>query len=407
MRTRLRPVGQHINFSGSIRRVRRSGALLVATVLSLAACAAQPSPSANSLTAEAAPAYYLPKADAVAAAAPGAVIESLEIRAPTGMRAWFVVYGSTGLDGQPVAVSGLVLAPKGAPPAAGWPVIAWAHGTTGIADRCAPSKDGITGIPGDVRDLVKQGRVVTATDYQGLGTEGTHPYLVGVSEGRSVLDSIRAAQALPDAHAGKATVVIGHSQGGHATIWAAELAPSYAPELDIRGAVATSPPADLPAWETWAFDQAAAGNLIPSLAPILFFGVWNETYGLPMDFLTDAGQQAALIGRGSCYPGEYATNPYLADPAKMAGWHDRLVANSAGVETANAPILVLSGDVDPLVDVASQHSGVAAMCAAGDTVEQRTFTGGHDAPWLPRNWPVALKWIADRFAGVAPGRGCA
>jgi pimeloyl-ACP methyl ester carboxylesterase len=342
----------------------------------------------------------------VATAAPGEIIQSLEINAAAGTRAWFVLYGSVGLDGEPVAVSGMVLAPDEAPPASGWPVIAWAHGTTGIEDACAPSRPGVTGIRDEVRDLVAMGNIVTATDYAGLGTDGMHPYLVGLAEGRSVLDSIRAAQALPEAHAASEAVVIGHSQGGHAALWAAELAPTYAPELEIRGAVSTSPPGDMAAWESWAYEQATTGNLVPSLGPILLFGVWNDVYALPMDFLTDAGQQAALIGRGSCYPGEYGTNPYRADPAGIAGWRERLGENSPGVERADAPILVLSGDADPLVDLASQSSGVAAMCAAGDTVEHRTFAGGHDAPWSPGNWPTALGWIADRFAGVPPVAAC-
>jgi acetyl esterase/lipase len=268
--------------------MRRRGAWLLATVSLLAACAAQPSPSASSPSAlpspsgpalpdAPAPVYYYPKADAVAAAAPGAIIQRLEIHAPQGMRAWFVVYGSTGLDGKPVPVSGLVLSPKKTPPAAGWPVIAWAHGTTGIEDTCAPSRSGITSIRDEVRALVAEGNVVTATDYEGLGTSGVHPYLVGDSEARSVLDSIRAARVLPDAHAGAEAVVIGYSQGGHAALWAAQLASTYAPELDIRGAVANSPPTDLLAWETWAFDSARAGNLFPSLGPLLLFGVWNST----------------------------------------------------------------------------------------------------------------------------------
>jgi hypothetical protein len=342
----------------------------------------------------------------VAAAAPGAVIESLEIHAPQGMRAWFVVYGSAGLEGKPVPVSGLILAPAKTPPAAGWPVIAWAHGTTGIEDTCAPSRSGVTSIREEILALVGQGNVVTATDYAGLGTDGIHPYLVGLAEGRSVLDSIRAARALPDAYAGAAAVVIGYSQGGHAALWAAELVSTYAPELDIRGALANSPPADLLAWETWAFDSARAGNLVPSLGPLLLFGVWNSTYALPIDFLTPLGQQAALLGAGSCFPGEFAADPYLADPAGIDAWAKRLRENSLGATRTGIPLLVVSAKGDSLVEYASQLSAVAAMCSAGDTLELRTVNGDHGAPWSPASWARSLTWISDRFTGVAARSTC-
>jgi pimeloyl-ACP methyl ester carboxylesterase len=366
-----------------------------------------PSPSDNPALPDApAPIYYYPTADAVAAATPGEITRSLEIRASPGMRAWFVVYRSTGLNGKPVAVSGLILAPDRQPPAAGWPVIAWAHGTTGIEDTCAPSRAGMTAIRDEVRALVTEGNVVTATDYEGLGTDGIHPYLVGISEGRSVLDSIRAVRLLPEAHAGEEAVLIGYSQGGHAALWAAQLASTYAPELDVRGVVANSPPADLLAWETWAFESARAGNLFPSLGPLLLFGVWNSTYDLPIDFLTSLGQQAALLGRGSCLPGEFAKDPYLADPAAIEVWAKELRENSLGATQTKIPLLVVAASGDSLVQYASQLSGVAAMCSAGDALELRTVSGDHAATWSPPTWALSMSWISDRFAGVVPPSTC-
>ncbi|MGZ6372976.1 MAG: lipase family protein, partial [Candidatus Limnocylindria bacterium] len=273
-------------------------------------------------------------------------------------------------------------------------------------DTCAPSRSGVTAIRDEVRALVAGGNVVTATDYEGLGTSGVHPYLVGDSEGRSVLDSIRAARALPDAHAGAEAVVIGYSQGAHAALWAGELASTYAPELDIRGAVANSPPADLLAWEIWAFDSARAGNLFPSLGPLLLFGVWNSTYDLPIDFLTPLGQQAALFGRGSCFPGEFAADPYLADPAGIEAWSERLRENSLGATRTAIPLLVVSAKRDSLVQYASQLSGVAAMCSAGDTLELRTVNGDHEAPWSPASWARSLNWISDRFGGLPAQSTC-
>ena len=351
---------------------------------------------------------YHPSAEAVAAAAPGEIIERVEIRAGPGTRAWFVVYGSTGLDGQPVAVSGLILAPE-APPAAGkgYPIVAWAHGTTGIADVCSPSSRGVSDL-GPLQALVAQGYVVTATDYEGLGTDGIHPYLVGISEGRSVLDSIRAAMALADAHAGKQAAVIGISQGGHATLWAAELQPIYAPDLAVLGALAASPPTDMVGLETWAFEEAAAGNTDVAAPLVMIFGVWHAIYDAPLDFLTDAGQASALAAPAGCDVTMRSTTPYVSDPAQIAAWRALLTANSPGAVTTDVPIRVVSPKDDQAVDYATQVAGVGTMCAIGDTVELVTVAGGHLASLGSADaLAAAVTWIGERFAGVVAVSTCA
>src|SRR3954469_22229146 len=156
-----------------------------------------------------------------------------------------LLYRSTGIRGKAVAVSGTVAIPKGRAPKGGWPVVAYAHGTTGIADSCAPSRDSagnpVHGLNAYAYPLLqrwlKAGYAVVRTDYEGLGTPGAHPYLIGRSEGRSVLDSVRAARKL-DPRLGRRVVIAGHSQGGHAALWAASLAPKWTPELNVRGTLA-------------------------------------------------------------------------------------------------------------------------------------------------------------------------
>ena len=351
-------------------------------------------------------AFYHPSADAVANAAPGEIIDAVEIRARAGVRAWTVVYGSIGLDGQPVAVSGIILAPADPPSGSSYPVVAWAHGTTGIADRCAPSRSGVQGVP--FEELVAAGYVVTATDYEGLGTDGTHPYIIGISEGRSVLDSIRAVQNLPEAHAANAAVVMGLSQGGHAALWAGELAPTYAPELDLRGVLAASPPTDLSAWATWTFEAGARGDIFVTMAPVLVFGVWSEVYGLPLPFLTDEAQRIAGTVRDGCDPSGLIADPYVSDPTLDPEWSLRLVENSPGAARTEVPFLVVAPSDDQLVSYESQVAGVEAMCAIGDTVELRTVTGGHDASIFSSSaFSAAREWIAARFAGAPASSTCA
>jgi pimeloyl-ACP methyl ester carboxylesterase len=159
-----------------------------------------------------------------------------------------VLYRSTGIDGTPVAESGSMAIPRGRPPKGGWPVLAWAHGSTGLADKCAPTRmprqTGIysTNLRAQLSAYLKAGYAVVAPDYEGLGTAGVHPYLVGVSEGRSVLDMARAARKLRGANEISRKVgIIGHSQGGHAALWASSLAPRYTPELKVGGTVAYAP----------------------------------------------------------------------------------------------------------------------------------------------------------------------
>jgi pimeloyl-ACP methyl ester carboxylesterase len=160
-----------------------------------------------------------------------------------------VLYKQVGVRGKLVAVSGIVSVPKGTPPKGGWPVITYAHGTTGIAPACAPSRDtgpssGAHGADIGAAPLlngwIKDGYAVVRTDYEGLGGPGVHPYLIGRSEGYGVLDIVRAARQLVPTLSNR-IVISGHSQGGHAALWAASLAPRYTPDLHLLGTVAFAP----------------------------------------------------------------------------------------------------------------------------------------------------------------------
>ena len=166
-----------------------------------------------------------------------------------GKRSKLLLYNSTAVDGSAIAVSGSVAVPKGKAPKGGWPVISYAHGTTGSADSCAPTRGYDAGKRTSyayplIRGWLKAGYAVVRTDYDGLGTPGVHGYLVGATEGRSVLDAVRAARkAVPKLS--KRLVIAGHSQGGHAALFAAALAPSWTPDLKLRGTVAFAPASHL------------------------------------------------------------------------------------------------------------------------------------------------------------------
>ncbi|SOE72691.1 Secretory lipase [Salinibacterium xinjiangense] len=220
-----------------------------------------------------------------------------------------VIYQSMRVsDGAPIAVSGIVAIPQGNPPTGGWPVVSWSHGTVGVADRGAPSLDSeeladigdptdppmtvhrkINAAPhGLLNEFLNRGWAVVMTDYEGLGTRGQHPYLFGTSEARGVLDIVRAARALHnrDTATGQETisrrfVIVGHSQGGQAALFAAHLAPTWTAELTLLAVAAIAPASAqerllmlslLPAAPDLAFlPLAIAGALAsdPGLAPEL------------------------------------------------------------------------------------------------------------------------------------------
>lgn len=158
--------------------------------------------AASSFRAEAArPDFYVATSAELRPLAPGGLVRA-EPRdgAPRGATAYRILYRSTGLHGEPIAVSGVVIIPAGPAPAGGRPIVAWAHPTTSVISRCAPSRARVLfGSIQGLDEMLARGYVAAATDYPGLGTPGPHPYLVGVSEGRAVLDSVRAARLVPNA----------------------------------------------------------------------------------------------------------------------------------------------------------------------------------------------------------------
>src|SRR3954447_17305580 len=181
-----------------------------------------------------------------------------------------LLYSSTSTAGRAVPVSGDVAVPKGKAPKGGWPVITWAHGTVGIADSCAPSKIGTQANYDSplLNKWLKAGYAVVRTDYEGLGTPGPHPYLIGDSEGRSTLDMVKAARKL-NAGIGKNLLIAGHSQGGQAALFAASLAKKVAPELKLKGTVAFAPVSHLSQQSTLLTVLTQPGGLAPLAAMIL------------------------------------------------------------------------------------------------------------------------------------------
>ena len=158
-----------------------------------------------------------------------------------------LTYKMLGQSGQEVQATSLVFTPNTPPPVGGWPIVVWAHGTTGVADACAPSKAALADSTKDlISKLLAAGYVVVAPDYEGLGTPGIHPFLNVKSEAFSITDAVVAARnylSQRNLLTSKKWVTVGHSQGGHAALGAAQYASRA--QLDYKGTVAVAPASNL------------------------------------------------------------------------------------------------------------------------------------------------------------------
>jgi pimeloyl-ACP methyl ester carboxylesterase len=348
---------------------------------------------------------------------PGTVIRSEPLEgAPEGAVAWKILYLSTSYTGEPTAVSATLVVPTTPAPTGGRPVVAFAHGTVGVAPNCAPSLrsywaediDGLTA-------FLEAGYAVVATDYEGMGTSGTHPYLVGKSAAMNVLDSVRAAHNFSEADAGTDYVVWGYSQGGHASLFTGEFTTSYAPELKLVGVAAGAPPTDL----RTLFERdlgTTFGNVLGAYA----FNAWSKVYdnaelgpiirGAARPVVRDTAklcireeQEAAAILPGSII----MKVTFLSNhPPETEPWKSLFAENSPGQSKIPAPIFIVQGEEDGLVHPDVTDAFAKSLCARGQTVELRTYPGVHHVSAMPVVAPDVVAWIVDRFAGVPAPNTC-
>jgi alpha-beta hydrolase superfamily lysophospholipase len=419
-------------------RARRGAPLAVAVLLGfglgLGACST-PKPSSSTTTGAAPtvrddvgatgiPAFYTPP-HPLRAGAPGAIIRSEKVTGVPGVPAdatvWRVLFHSRSIYDNDIAESGYIVVPAGKAPAGGFPILTWAHGTTGFSGICAPSlftSQGGVGpyvLPG-LSDYLKAGFVVAATDYEGLGTPGIHPYLLGASEGRGVLDAARAARHLPGLDTSSTVMIYGHSQGGQAALFAGELAPTYAPDLHIAGVVAAAPATGL-STIVGVVTTSVGQSIIEFTIPVAY--TWARTYrDLPLsDLFTPKGETFAssvvthgclgslieaigsqhLTATSVFQPGA-ATNPVVIAHAKL---------NDPGRTKTPAPILVVQGTADTTVPPALTDDFVTkTACPIGDTIDYLHVTGATHGTVVNVSVPTITEWMTARLAGTTAPSTC-
>jgi len=346
------------------------------------------------------------------AGAPGELISSEPVSV-TGLHGsmWRVMYHSRAIDGTDIAVTGLIATPDDGAPI--HDVVTWAHGTTGIADSCAPSLDPAgSSTVALANGLLDRGYVVTATDYEGLGIAGRrHPYIAGISEGRGTIDIVRTAVNMPEVKATSNYIVWGHSQGGHAAMFAGHIAAAWAPELTLKGVVAGAPPSQMllinAALQTSPFKyyigMAAAGlnaGFGDTLAPL---DKVLTTAGLAWLDNVDDGCTGYL---SSVSAGVDFSTLQKADPATVPEWNDLLRQNDPGAftESFDAPLLIIHGGSDEQIPVIASKLMFDTLCGLGQTETRWVYPGQSHAGVILPSAPSMLDWMDDRFSG-APDAG--
>jgi pimeloyl-ACP methyl ester carboxylesterase len=292
-------------------------------------------------------------------------------------------YHSQSVSGRDVATTASVFVPPRVPADAVVPIVAYGHGTTGLGDVCAPSRavaDAESFVAEFVGPFLDAGFAVVIPDYEGLGTPGEHPYIIGESEGRNLLDAVRAAHQLGITGLTKESPIlaVGHSQGGGAVLFAGEIAPTYAPELKLAGVVAQAPAAQLE--EAWLGlrDVDSRGYIVMLASAIL------ATYPSvpPADIVTPSGQQTVTKIRTECadeiLTGLATTDldtllPNTISPALRTV----LKANTPGYRKPDVPVLIVHGTSDEQVPVAYSRTTAELYRSVGADVQMVEFPTDH------------------------------
>ncbi|KOV85379.1 lipase family protein [Nocardia sp. NRRL S-836] len=356
-----------------------------------------------------------------AAAAPGDLLSSREVAwhpeplrtLPAPVKAYDIRYRSTSATGAGTVVSGMVLVSPLPWPNGPRPVVAYAMGTQGLADRCAPSRQLQNGTEVEIAFLAHamfQGWAVAVTDYEGLGTPGDHTYAVARSEGRALLDVARAAGSVPGLSKDAPVGVFGYSQGGQAASSAAEQWRSYAPDVNVVGVAAGGVPADLAA--VAKFNDGNAGSGLVFAAAAGYASAYPE---LPLaDVLTARGKQVVDRIRSSCVAEIALVAPFTRldalttrpDVIRDPLWQKRLRENTLGSVKPAAPVYLYHGTLDELIPFSVGQELRSRWCSLGADVQWTPLPlAGHIA--AVSAWGTnAMSWLGDRFAGRVTRPNC-
>jgi pimeloyl-ACP methyl ester carboxylesterase len=321
-------------------------------------------------------------------------------------RAWRMLYRSTGAVGEPTAVSGTLLLPLGGSRRPR-PLVGFAIGTHGIGDSAAPSRllcHGRDWEAGLMAMVLARGYAVAVTDYQGLGTPGDHAYMVGRALGPNVLDSMRAArQIAPDVlPEDTPAAIIGYSEGGYAAAWAAQLQPTYAPDIELAGVAAGAAAADMEVagprldGSFFSFFMAYGGIGYAAAYPELEL----DPYLTPRARDGIAALRRSSVLQAAVRGPHFIRSSDMTDPdvLSMPEWKARLRENRLGTIAPAAPVLLHHARQDQIVSFDQSQQLLADWQGLGADVRLYITRGGVDhLSGALAGTPVALDWLSRRI----------
>ena len=410
------------------------------------------------LTAKAAPAvplFYVAASEINQEGKLGRVVKKEKVATQIpGAQAWRIAYISSDVNDLKTISTGLLIAPVGPKPKEGRPIISWAHGTTGSAQNCGPSQQlnpavalneyylpngnswtdyGVLSLP----ELIKEGYVVVATDYQGLGGGGKHQYTVGLTQARDVINAMRAAGSIQETGSSKRALIYGWSQGGYATLAAASSSDYLAKKgsvfdgIELVGVVALSPVNMSGVTQALMSSGESSEQTLVKVAAPLSQSIFDWAhlaammYGLQVaypnklqltDWFTPEGAKVMdQLSNNKCFHvlsdsltysyGDSYKSLMKPVPSNAKAWIEAMIAGGIPNKAPAVPVLMYRGTKDavpkPMVDIYE-----AQMCKMGANVKHIELEGATHFTSPVEAQLTFLPWIKDRFANKSLANAC-
>jgi pimeloyl-ACP methyl ester carboxylesterase len=363
------------------------------------------------------------------------VLTAIGLTAITGYERYIIQYVSEGPVGTARRVTASLYVPNNG--AHDMTLVAVNHGTSGMGQPCGPSQNGSAQSDLEVMTLpvVSQGYAVVATDYQGMGVVGepVSPYTVGHGEGLAILDAVRAmwgfhAAAFDTAQLSGELFLLGHSQGGQATLFAHQ---DYDQSVGghLLGSVAFAPAIGDEREYKYLLGEGVAPMAVAGVVLAMVLYGHAVYYGTPVDTLLTSGAQQALppLFQADCIetldtalPAAEATIGAAFTPAFISGaascnldgtacpsfepWNTELLADEPGTFQSAAPTLILQGGEDTTVPapftaciqarIAANNAGVHDLACLYASATHPTI--------VVQAMKDALGWMSSVAGGAPP-----
>jgi hypothetical protein len=362
------------------------------------------------------PFYAQPPAKRLAAAKPGKVLNARPVdlsasNIPVPHRAWQLLYRTADTKNRPVAAVATLIVPEEPPREGPRPILAYQPAEDSLTRRCASSYElrmGSGGEPGTFSMGLERNWAVVVPDYEGPESQ----WIAGVQAGHAILDAIRASQRFREAALGRGTPVgiWGYSGGGHATAWASELQPTYAPKLDLRGVAHGGASADVVATARTLDGGPASGLLLAAGV-----GISRAYPGMRIDeLLNDAGKEMVerigdmcLEEFAAAYPfrriSEFTTVP---EPLTVPRVRRVLARVSLAQRKPGAPLYVYHSVLDPLNPISASDAMVERYCELGAPVAYHRDAASEHITLQETGAPAAVAYLEARFAGEPAPNDC-